>query len=604
MKLKALSLFESRGITHSGIVLFSLLSFNTTTYAQCPNDNDCDGIVDLNDFDDDNDGITDIDELSNCINFSTISTTGQLLYDENFGTGSNWGPELAPGTISYCYQNALAPCPQPIWVQAPQVLITDGQYSVLNNPNFGFSDAFRVQDDHTPNDVDGYQVVINADFTPGEIFRKNNIAIPSSNFQVQTVVFSAWISNIGSEENQNYCASVGGLISPNVDFILEDNFGNPVGTPISTGSLPFANDGDDAWIQYTAAFQVTGISSVNIVIKNNAPGGCGNDLGLDDISLYYADVDCDFDGDGISDYLDLDSDNDGIFDVVEGGDGSADTNGDGMINSSDIGFLDSDFNGVDDSSELTSPIHSDNDGLPDYLDLDSDDDGCFDTAEAGHSDSDNDGILGTSPVVVDWNGMVLNQNGYTGTTSAVTTPSSLSSNTITYSAGIYLMSDNNELPILTGSSGGIYSAGSGLDIDSQTGEIYPSTSSPGVYTVVYSTGIPCENDVSFELEILADPVVVEPTVPFTVHIPNIISLNSTVGNDIWFITHQGVSEYKCVIVNRWGNSVFESTDPDEPWYGTTMSGNKVNDGVYFYLIKILSVNGDDIDKHGHITVVY
>jgi hypothetical protein len=31
----------------------------------------------------------------------------------------------------------------------------------------------------------------------------------------------------------------------------------------------------------------------------------------------------DSDGDGIPDYLDLDSDNDGIYDVVEGGDGAS-----------------------------------------------------------------------------------------------------------------------------------------------------------------------------------------------------------------------------------------------------------------------------------------
>ena len=42
----------------------------------------------------------------------------------------------------------------------------------------------------------------------------------------------------------------------------------------------------------------------------------------------------DYDG-GNPDYLDIDSDNDGIFDVVEGGDGNLDTNGDGVIDSTD-----------------------------------------------------------------------------------------------------------------------------------------------------------------------------------------------------------------------------------------------------------------------------
>ena len=39
----------------------------------------------------------------------------------------------------------------------------------------------------------------------------------------------------------------------------------------------------------------------------------------------------DTDGDGIPDYLDIDSDNDGIYDVDESGNGDLDTNNDGVI---------------------------------------------------------------------------------------------------------------------------------------------------------------------------------------------------------------------------------------------------------------------------------
>ncbi|CAN0563258.1 unnamed protein product, partial [Ectocarpus sp. 12 AP-2014] len=68
-------------------------------------------------------------------------------------------------------------------------------------------------------------------------------------------------------------------------------------------------------------------------------------------------------------------------------------------------------------------LDTDGDTIIDSLDLDSDNDGCFDTVEAGHTDSDNDGILGTSPVSVDSNGQVTGQGGYTGTTPEVTTAS-------------------------------------------------------------------------------------------------------------------------------------------------------------------------------------
>ena len=51
------------------------------------------------------------------------------------------------------------------------------------------------------------------------------------------------------------------------------------------------------------------------------------------------------DGSGNADFLDIDSDNDGIFDVVEGGDSQFDTNGDGVIDSSDSTYIDVDGDG-------------------------------------------------------------------------------------------------------------------------------------------------------------------------------------------------------------------------------------------------------------------
>jgi len=67
-------------------------------------------------------------------------------------------------------------------------------------------------------------------------------------------------------------------------------------------------------------------------------------------------------------------------------------------------------------------LNSDTDGLSDHLDGDSDGDGCVDAIEAGHSDPDGDFYLGNSLFVVDANGLVINQGGYTGNTTRVLTP--------------------------------------------------------------------------------------------------------------------------------------------------------------------------------------
>lgn len=64
------------------------------------------------------------------------------------------------------------------------------------------------------------------------------------------------------------------------------------------------------------------------------------------------------DGDNLAHILDLDSDNDGIWDVIEAG--GTDLNGDGFID-----------NAATQQGTLISPPDTDNDGIPDFLDLES-----------------------------------------------------------------------------------------------------------------------------------------------------------------------------------------------------------------------------------------
>ncbi|WP_165749778.1 gliding motility-associated C-terminal domain-containing protein [Cellulophaga sp. Z1A5H] len=90
----------------------------------------------------------------------------------------------------------------------------------------------------------------------------------------------------------------------------------------------------------------------------------------------------DFDGDGIPNHFDIDADNDGIYDVYEAGNDALDTNNDGVIDGLDTGFEDNDNDGQADSSETTSPINTDTTGNADFLDIDADDDGIPDNVEA------------------------------------------------------------------------------------------------------------------------------------------------------------------------------------------------------------------------------
>jgi hypothetical protein len=107
----------------------------------------------------------------------------------------------------------------------------------------------------------------------------------------------------------------------------------------------------------------------------------------------------DADSDGKPNFLDIDADNDGIPDNIEGQTTA------GYITPSGIatGILDTNNNGVDDNYEVDGigfvPENTDSTDLADYLDSDSDNDGIPDISENGHTkntlsgnDKDNDGL--------------------------------------------------------------------------------------------------------------------------------------------------------------------------------------------------------------------
>ena len=93
------------------------------------------------------------------------------------------------------------------------------------------------------------------------------------------------------------------------------------------------------------------------------------------------------DGDTAPNHLDLDSDNDGIPDVIEVG--GSDTDGDAQVD----GFTDADDDGLHDSSAGTFGPDTDSDTIHDVHDLDSDNDGITDASESSGNDTDGDGII-------------------------------------------------------------------------------------------------------------------------------------------------------------------------------------------------------------------
>ncbi|MEO1436098.1 MAG: Ig-like domain-containing protein, partial [Bacteroidota bacterium] len=130
----------------------------------------------------------------------------------------------------------------------------------------------------------------------------------------------------------------------------------------------------------------------------------------------------DSDGDLIPDYLDLDSDNDGISDLTESGNANLDTNGNGFLDAGDTNGADTDNDGLADGvdNENGEPgsannthgneIDTDSDGQPDYLDLDADNDSIADVIEGGNAaaDTNQDGVINS----LDTNGGDADGDGF------------------------------------------------------------------------------------------------------------------------------------------------------------------------------------------------
>lgn len=119
---------------------------------------------------------------------------------------------------------------------------------------------------------------------------------------------------------------------------------------------------------------------------------------------------------------------------------------------------------------------------------------------------------------------------------------------------------------------------------------------PGVYEVTIT-------DEPYNCYTYSDQAIIEYQL-CDIEAPNVISLSSTEGNNIWYVNSEGIAEFECFIVNRWGNLIYEYNNVNGGWNGRTKNGNLVEEGVYFYHIKAKAYGGEEIEKQGFITVVY
>lgn len=105
------------------------------------------------------------------------------------------------------------------------------------------------------------------------------------------------------------------------------------------------------------------------------------------------------------------------------------------------------------------------------------------------------------------------------------------------------------------------------------------------------------SDTTCKMLVIYDPLAFIPVNVFT---PNGDGVND-------FFTFNGyakaVSEFSCVIVNRWGVKVHEMNNIADSWDGTDMNGDKCNDGVYFYTYTGTADNGIHFEGQGTLQIL-
>lgn len=175
-----------------------------------------------------------------------------IFLDGDFGSGSAnvlmADPGIAPG---FTYQTNPPP--------------NDGAYTITNDMagwNSVWFGWLEIEDNST--DPNGYMMVVNASYEPG-LFYEQLVEGLCSDISYE---FSADVINL-IESGNNY-------IKPNVSFLID-------GVEVySTGNI----EETEQWETHGFTFStLSGQNSVTLSLRNNAPGGIGNDLAIDNISF-------------------------------------------------------------------------------------------------------------------------------------------------------------------------------------------------------------------------------------------------------------------------------------------------------------------------------
>lgn len=142
----------------------------------------------------------------------------------------------------------------------------------------------------------------------------------------------------------------------------------------------------------------------------------------------------------------------------------------------------------------------------------------------------------------------------------------------------------------------IWNFDDGEILNSMDSAIFHTFNNDGVYitTLIGTNGYGCEDSTNVKV------IVAFPELQYT--FPNVFTPNGDGSNDFFkLVNYQVISDLRIVILNRWGNIVFESDKVDFNWDGKVQtSGEDCTDGTYFFKAIIKGKNGEERQEQGFI----
>lgn len=311
-------------------------------------DSDNDGIPDWQDLDDDNDGILDTVECG-------------FICPTTFNNGGFESPVVS----SFAYINQ-----------------TDPTVSWKTTSSDGLIEIWKT----------GFNGVPSAE---GSQFAEINAT------QVATLYQTFCVNGLGGTVNWSIKHRGRGGVD-----VAAVKFGTSLAGAQAASASATMSDGNTAWGSYSGTYTIpVGTTTLVVALQAVSTSDNNNSAGnfIDDVQLNVSQVCLDTDGDGIPNYLDLDSDGDGCTDAIEGGANFTSANlvtatgnistqtpnqnlGNTVGNTATtmgVPAIASTGQSVGQSQQAfrNDCVDSDGDGIPDWQDLDDDNDGILDTVE-------------------------------------------------------------------------------------------------------------------------------------------------------------------------------------------------------------------------------